>query len=95
MSKTTAALPPAQGVFQRFEFKDDRSSKFWEVRVAGSAVEVRYGKIGTTGQAQTKSFDSEVAAIAQAHKQIAEKQKGGYRSAALAATTRAPRWREI
>ena len=86
MPKTTAATPPAQGGFQRFEFKDDKSSKFWEVRVAGSDVEVRYGKIGTAGQAQSKSFDNAAAAAAQASKQIAEKQKGGYLAAGTAAS---------
>lgn len=35
------------GQFRRFEFVDEKSSKFWEVRVIGTTVDVRYGKIGT------------------------------------------------
>ena len=41
---------------RRFEFIEGKSSKFWEVTVTGSDVTVRFGKIGTHGQGQTKSF---------------------------------------
>ena len=41
---------------RRFEFVEGSSSKFWEVEVAGDALTVRYGRIGTQGQVQTKSF---------------------------------------
>ena len=68
----------AANQFQRLEYLDDKSSKFWEIRVSGSDTEVRYGKIGTTGQAQTKSYDSPEAAQKSADKLIAEKIKGGY-----------------
>jgi hypothetical protein len=44
------------GQFQRFEFVDEKSSKFWEIRIDGQNVEVRYGKIGTSGQVQAKEF---------------------------------------
>ena len=33
-----------------FEFKDDKSSKFWEINLNGLSVKTSYGKIGTTGQ---------------------------------------------
>ena len=66
------------GQFQRFEFADEKSSKFWEIRVDGASVEVRYGKIGTNGQNQTKEFDDESAALKHAEKMVGEKLKGGY-----------------
>lgn len=45
-----------------FEFKDDKSSKFWEITLADTTVTVRYGKTGTNGQSQQKLFvDSAVA----------------------------------
>ena len=64
--------------FQRFEYVDEKSSKFWEVRVAGTSVDVRYGKIGTTGQSLTKEFDDEIEAHKHAEKLMREKLKGGY-----------------
>jgi DNA ligase (NAD+) len=66
------------GQFQRFELVDEKSSKFWEIRVDGASVEVRYGKIGTTGQNQTKEFGDESAALRHAEKMVGEKLKGGY-----------------
>ena len=64
--------------YQRFEFVDEKSSKFWEVRNAGLSVDVRYGKIGTAGQSQTKTFEDAAEAHKHAQKLVAEKLKGGY-----------------
>lgn len=64
---------------RRFEFSDAKSSKFWEVSVAGGAVTVTYGRIGTVGQTQTKDYGSDDVAQATADKQVAEKLKKGYR----------------
>jgi DNA ligase (NAD+) len=77
-SATVSIATPESGQFRRFEYVDEKSSKFWEIRVCGIATEVRYGKIGTTGQTQTKSFDSPETALKNADKLIAEKNKGGY-----------------
>jgi NAD-dependent DNA ligase/predicted DNA-binding WGR domain protein len=66
------------GQFRRFELVDDKSSKFWEIRIEGTVVEVRYGKIGTTGQNQTKEFGDESAACKHAEKMVGEKLKSGY-----------------
>ncbi|MDI7215810.1 WGR domain-containing protein, partial [Leptospira santarosai] len=38
-------------------FKDDKSDKFWNIEVDGNSFTVTYGKTGTVGQTQTKSFD--------------------------------------
>lgn len=40
---------------RRFEFKDQKSHKFWEIEIEGDAYTVRYGKFGTDGQVQTKN----------------------------------------
>ena len=35
---------------KRYEYKDAKSHKFWEVSVSGKKVNICYGKIGTDGQ---------------------------------------------
>jgi DNA ligase (NAD+) len=78
-SSVTVSIPtPNIDPLLRFEYVDEKSSKFWEIRANGSDTEVRYGKIGTSGQTQTKSFDSPEAAQKSADKLVAEKIKGGY-----------------
>ena len=73
---------------RRFEFVEGTSNKFWEISVEGDSVTVRFGKVGTNGQSQTKTFASESEAKAQHDKQIAEKLKKGYvEVGAVAATT--------
>lgn len=61
-----------------FEFKDDKSSKFWEITQTGSTVTVRYGKTGTNGQTQEKVFDDVSAASRHVAKLITEKTGKGY-----------------
>ena len=61
-----------------FEYKDDKSSKFWEVTHAESTVTVRYGKTGTNGQAQEKVFDDAAVASKYVAKLIAAKTGKGY-----------------
>jgi DNA ligase-1 len=63
---------------RRFEFVEGSSSKFWEIQVAGTEVTVRFGRIGTNGQTQTKAFGDDAAAKAHADKLIAEKTGKGY-----------------
>ena len=64
---------------RHFEFVEGTSSKFWEVTMNDNAVTVRYGRIGTDGQTQTKSFGDNAAAQKHADKLIAAKVKKGYR----------------
>ena len=64
---------------RRFEFVEGTSSKFWEIALTGQEVTVRYGRIGTTGQTNTKSFPDAAAAARHAEKLIAEKTGKGYR----------------
>lgn len=63
---------------RRFEFRDDKSSKFWAVEQAGGEVSLAWGRIGTKGQAQTKTFASEAKAAAEIDKLIREKLGKGY-----------------
>lgn len=65
---------------RRFEYVAGTSSKFWEVAVDGSAVTVRFGRIGTAGQTQTKLLDDATAARKHADKLIGEKTRKGYRN---------------
>lgn len=63
---------------RRFEFKDSRSYKFWEINVEGNAYTVRYGKVGTDGVTQTKTFASPEKAAAEGEKKLNEKVRKGY-----------------
>ena len=74
------------GNFRRFEFVDGKSSKFWEIRVAGAATEVRYGRIGAAGQTKVKELGEAASAHKSAEKLIAEKLREGYRETTAAAS---------
>jgi len=62
----------------RLELVEGKSSKFWEVAVAGSAVTTRWGRIGTEGQSTTKSFGSADLARREADKLESQKLAKGY-----------------
>lgn len=61
-----------------FEFHDEKSAKFWEISVSDCTMTVRYGRVGTQGQSQDKSFPDPTAALKQAEKLIGEKAAKGY-----------------
>lgn len=63
---------------RRFEYKDEKSSKFWEIIVSDASFTVCYGKIGTDGQTQAKEFADAATAEKQAQKLIVEKTRKGY-----------------
>lgn len=75
-----AAAPSAAGAggFRRFEFVDDKSSKFWEVSHSGSDMTTRWGRVGSNGQSKTKTFADEATAAKQTAKLIEEKTGEGY-----------------
>jgi predicted DNA-binding WGR domain protein len=54
------------------------SKKFWEISISGNSFTVRFGRIGTVGQFQTKTFADEAKADSEAKSLIAEKEKKGY-----------------
>ncbi len=61
---------------------DAKSSKFWNIELAGNSYTVTYGRIGTGGQSLTKSFPDEAAAQKDMEKLIREKLGKGYVDAA-------------
>ena len=63
---------------RRFEFVSGGSQKFWEIAVAGKSFTVRFGRIGTRGQEQTKSYSDEAKSCREADKLIQEKLRKGY-----------------
>ena len=58
---------------------DAKSSKFWNIELAGSSYSVTYGRIGTDGQSTTKEWKSEEEASKQYEKLVAEKVGKGYK----------------
>ena len=61
-----------------FQFSVARSHKFWTIDVQGAAFTVTYGKVGTPGATQTKTFPTPEKARAEADKLVAEKLRKGY-----------------
>jgi predicted DNA-binding WGR domain protein len=63
---------------RRFEFNSGSSRKFWEISTSSNSFTVRFGRIGTAGQSQTKSFNDDASARREAESLIAQKLKKGY-----------------
>jgi len=72
------ASDSASGTVRHFEFIGGASQKFWEISISGNSFTVRFGRIGTPGQSQTKGFADEATAQRAAEKLIAEKLKKNY-----------------
>ncbi|MFG2221603.1 WGR domain-containing protein [Streptomyces sp. NPDC048644] len=70
MSETTTYLELSQ--------EGGGAHKFYEVSVRGTAVSVRYGRIGAAGQQQNSTFPTVEKAQAAAAKKIGEKVRKGY-----------------
>ncbi|WP_165245522.1 DNA ligase [Paludisphaera soli] len=75
---TGAATVEVSGATRRFELIDGGSEKFWEVARDGCEVTVRYGRIGTTGQAKSKTLADEAAAMRYIEGLVLEKTGKGY-----------------
>ncbi|EHH6469903.1 WGR and DUF4132 domain-containing protein [Escherichia coli] len=63
---------------RHFIYQDEKSHKFWAVKQQGNELHISWGKVGTNGQSQVKSFADAVAAEKAELKLIAEKVKEGY-----------------
>lgn len=61
-------------------FNDGKSHKFWQIVLSGTDLKITWGKIGTDGRTQVKSFDSQFDAKSAMDKLINEKLKKGYQS---------------
>ena len=64
--------------FTRFICSEGKSNKFWEYAFDDECVLIRYGKIGSKGVMQQKTFDDEEAASKFILKETAAKEKKGY-----------------
>src|SRR4051812_18553582 len=53
---------------RRFEFVGGTSAKFWEIDTRENQVIVRFGRVGTNGQTQTKTLADPAAAAKHAGK---------------------------
>jgi predicted DNA-binding WGR domain protein len=78
--KSLRLLRPKEvkAVVKYFELTDSKSTKFWEVEQQGSAVHLRWGKIGANGQSKVKELDSKEDATKEVEKLIKQKTKKGY-----------------
>lgn len=63
---------------KHLKYIDGTSDKFWQIEVNEASYTVTYGKNGTSGTSQTKSFDSNEACLKTAEKLLNEKLKKGY-----------------
>jgi uncharacterized protein (TIGR02996 family) len=61
-----------------FTFSDARSHKFWNIELKGNSFTVTYGRQGTAGQTQTKTFADDDAAQREHDKLVKEKLGKGY-----------------
>ena len=85
----TLSTSPAKYRLQvRLEHKQGSSSKFWEPKVSGSTLIVRFGRIGTDGQTRDTKLASPAAARAALDKLVAEKRGKGYKPAGKSAPPR-------
>jgi uncharacterized protein (TIGR02996 family) len=73
-----------------FEFDDGKSHKFWNIELTGTSFTVTYGKVGSKGQTQTKSFPDAARAQKEHDKLVAEKLKKGYSETTPASTPASP-----
>ncbi|SJZ39483.1 WGR domain-containing protein, predicted DNA-binding domain in MolR [Chitinophaga eiseniae] len=63
---------------KKFIYQDDKSHKFWDITADGTTIIVTFGKAGTQGQTQAKTFATEDECRTAADKLMAEKTKKGY-----------------
>ena len=61
-----------------FEYKDEKSDKFWNIELDGTSTKVHYGRSGTDGQRKEKDHGTEEKAQKEYDKLIAQKVKKGY-----------------
>jgi predicted DNA-binding WGR domain protein len=63
---------------RRFEFVGGTSKKYWEISQTGTQVTVRFGRMGSEGQTQTKEYGTWDDAAERVRKLVAEKLREGY-----------------
>jgi uncharacterized protein (TIGR02996 family) len=78
-SAPSSAPPAPAGAARTFAYSDASSHKFWNIELQGPRFTVTFGKQGTAGTKQEKTFPDEAAARKEHDKLIAEKLKKGYK----------------
>ncbi|WP_153815390.1 WGR domain-containing protein [Streptomyces sp. SUK 48] len=73
-----SAVSAAETTYLELSQEGGGAHKFYEVRVDGPVVTVRYGRIGADGQTQTSTFPTMEKARAAAAKKVGEKVRKGY-----------------
>lgn len=63
---------------KHLKYIDGNSDKFWQIEASDLKYTVTYGKNGTLGTSQTKTFESATECLKNAEKILAEKIKKGY-----------------
>src|SRR5579872_2767624 len=63
---------------RKFTYSDAKSHKFWNIELQGNSFTVTYGRQGTAGQTQTKTFADEEKARKEHDKLVKEKLGKGY-----------------
>jgi len=76
---------------KKLQFIEGTSSKFWNATQDGVTLTVVYGRIGSAGQTQLKTFASETEAASAFLKLVAEKEKKGYTSSLTPGLPPSPR----
>ena len=71
-------LSPGELAFERLEYTEGASNKYWQVVVDGTNVHVQYGRIGNNPQTSVKTFETGQKAITEKEKMIAKKLAKGY-----------------
>jgi predicted DNA-binding WGR domain protein len=77
--KDPPAFSSPKNYRREFFYQEGTSNKFWTITLEGDSHTVEFGRIGTRGQVQTKSFDDRPEARASYEKLIREKLAKGYR----------------
>jgi len=80
------AKPPATTP-TRLEFSDGTSHKFWQIEQSGKTLHSTWGRIGTAGQGQAKTYATPEAARKELEKQVASKRQKGYAEVGQRAAT--------
>jgi predicted DNA-binding WGR domain protein len=73
-----------------FQFIEGTTAKFWSIDLSAKSFTVNWGKLGATGQSQSKSFATSAEAVKQHDKLIAEKTGKGYKEIGATSIHAAP-----
>jgi len=82
-ARTSGASEPgpvasADATARRFRFEQGTSRKFWRIALAGAELTVTFGRIGSTGQSNVKTFETVDRAMREMEKLVSEKLRKGY-----------------